>query len=208
LDDHNPSRQIATTDDPERLLSFWFGAPDHPEYHVGRQVWFRPRLDFDRACESFLDHHEAALAGRLDHWANAPRSCLALIVALDQLPRNLFRNDPRSYAADDKALAVARHAVARGFDRTLRGAERSFVYLPYEHSEDLAVQRACVVLMGRLGYHPGGARALNSAVRHLRIVERFGRFPHRNEILGRPSTPEEVEFLTQPGSTFLRTPEA
>ena len=192
---------------PEAVLTFWFGRPDHPEYHAGRKVWFRPRHAFDKACETFLGCHEAALAGELDHWMDAPRTCLALIVALDQLPRNLFRSHPRSYAADDKALAVARHAVAQGFDRQMRALERGFVYLPFEHSEDVAMQRRGVVLIGRLGYHPNGAQQLDFAIRHLRIVERFGRFPHRNTILGRASTPEEVEFLTQPGSTFLRTPE-
>ncbi len=194
-------------DDPEELLAFWFGAPGDPEYDTGRAVWFEPRHAFDAALrDRFLDHHEAAAAGRLDHWMAAPRSCLALIVALDQLPRNLFRNDPRSYATDEQALAVARHAVARGFDRDMRALERTFVYLPFEHCEDVATQRQCVVLMGQLGYHSRGVRALDSAVRHLAIVARFGRFPHRNVILGRASTPEEIEFLTRPHSTFLRTP--
>ncbi len=195
-------------EDPEGLLAFWFGTPDEAEFHRGRAVWFAPRHDFDAALrERFLDHHHAAAAGRLDHWRAAPSSCLALIVALDQLPRNLFRDHPRAYATDAQALEVARHAVARGFDRDLRAVERSFVYLPYEHSEDLATQRECIVLMGRLGYHPEGGKWLDYAVRHLRIVERFGRFPHRNAILGRASTAEERAFLGQPGSTFLRTPE-
>ncbi len=195
-----------SAEDAERLLAFWFGTRDDSEWDAGRAVWFQPRHAFDRACANYLGLYEAAREGALEGWKAAPRTCLALIVALDQLPRNLFRNDPRSYATDAKALEVARHAIARGLDRYLRAVERTFVYLPYEHSEDIAVQRSCVVLMGQLGYHPRGVRAFASAIQHLRIVERFGRFPHRNAILGRPSTPEEVEFLTRPGSSFLRTP--
>jgi uncharacterized protein (DUF924 family) len=150
--------------------------------------------------------YEAARAGRLARWMEDPRSCLALIVLLDQLPRNMFRGSPRTYESDDKALAVARHAVAARHDHALRPVERSFVYLPFEHAEDLAAQHEGVALFSGLDLHPRGQEWLKIARRHMEIVARFGRFPHRNDILGRPSTPEEIEFLTQPNSSFLRQP--
>lgn len=193
--------------DPQDILEFWFGMPEDPGWDSGREVWFRPRLAFDAACRDlFLADYEAARAGKLGFWMAAPRTTLALIVILDQLPRNMFRGSPRTYESDAQALAVARHAVASGFDRELRPVERTFVYLPFEHSEDVADQRRAVALMKELAFHPKGAEWLGFAERHLHIVERFGRFPHRNEILGRPSTPEEGAFLKEPNSSFLRLP--
>jgi uncharacterized protein (DUF924 family) len=193
--------------DPEELLEFWFGRPGDPEWDAGREVWFRPQLAFDKACrDKYLPEYEAARAGARDGWMTAPRSCLALILLLDQLPRNMFRGSSRSYGSDEKALAVARHAVAAGLDEALRPIERSFVSLPFEHSENVADQREGVELFKRLSFHPRGAEWLGYAEQHLRIVARFGRFPHRNDILGRASTAEEREFLTQPNSSFLRQP--
>jgi uncharacterized protein (DUF924 family) len=190
--------------EPEELLTFWFGHPDDASWDTGREVWFRPKLAFDDDCRArFLPTYEAARAGALDGWMAAPRPCLALIVTLDQLPRNMFRGSPRTYESDAQALTVARHAVASGFDRTLRAVERTFVYLPFEHSETLADQREGVALMRGLASHPKGAEWLGFAERHMQIVERFGRFPHRNDILGRTSTPEERAFLTEPNSSFL-----
>jgi uncharacterized protein (DUF924 family) len=189
------------------ILEFWFGPEGGPDWDMGRAVWFRPTLAFDMQCrDRFLADYEAARAGRFDRWADDPRSCLALIVLLDQLPRNMFRGSPRTYESDDKALAVARHAVAARHDHVLRPVERSFVYLPFEHAEDLAAQHEGVALFSGLDLHPRGQEWLKIARRHMEIVARFGRFPHRNDILGRPSTPEEIEFLTQPNSSFLRQP--
>jgi uncharacterized protein (DUF924 family) len=193
--------------DPEELLEFWFGRPGDPEWESGRELWFRPRLAFDVACrDRFLPEYEAARTGARDGWKTASRPCLALILLLDQMPRNMFRGLPRSYESDAQALAVARHAVAAGLDEVLRPIERSFVYLPFEHSEDVADQREAVAFFERLTSHPKGAEWLGYAEQHLRIVERFGRFPHRNDILGRASTREEREFLTQPNSSFLHQP--
>ena len=193
--------------DPEELLAFWFGRPGDPEWESGRELWFRPQLAFDAACrDTYLHEYEAARKGGRDGWMEAPRPCLALIVLLDQFPRNMFRGSPRTYEADTQALAVARHAVAARMDEALRPIERSFVYLPFEHSETLADQQEGVALMKRLAFHPRGAEWLGYAEQHRLIVERFGRFPHRNDILGRASTPEEREFLTQPNSSFLRQP--
>lgn len=192
---------------PEDILEFWFGRPDEPSWELGHDIWFRPSRRFDEEIRTrFLSDYEAARLGRHDDWTNAAGPCLALIVVLDQFPRNLFRESPRTYESDTKALSAARHAVARGFDRELRPVERSFVYLPFEHSENLAAQREGIELYRGLASHVKGAEWLGYAVGHMEIVERFGRFPHRNAILDRASTLEEIEFLKTPNSTFLRAP--
>jgi uncharacterized protein (DUF924 family) len=185
------------------VLEFWFGPPGAPEFGRDRSCWFVKSAEFDGLIrERFLATHEAAAAGQLDGWAERPLSGLALVVALDQFPRNLFRGAPRAFAADPKALAVARSLVARRFDDSLMAVQRSFVYLPFEHAEDLGAQRESLRLFERLAAGPSGARTLTYAMRHYAIVERFGRFPHRNAILGRASTTEELAFLAQPGSSF------
>lgn len=145
---------------------------------------------------------ESALAGKLSAWERTPLAALALIVLLDQFPRNIFRGDPRSFAGDPLALRVARMAVRRGFDTLLRPVERTFVYLPFEHAEDLAAQRQSLRLFAALARDSNGASTVDYALRHYDIIARFGRFPHRNAMLGRESTPEEAEFLDQPGSSF------
>jgi uncharacterized protein (DUF924 family) len=121
---------------------------------------------------------------------------------LDQFPRNMFRGTPRAFAADARALALARDAVQRGFDEVLLPAQCWFVYLPFEHAEDLGAQRESLRLFERLATDAAGAGTLTYAMRHYAVIERFGRFPHRNAILGRASTPEELAFLAQPGSSF------
>ena len=125
--------------------------------------------------------------------------CLALCILLDQVPRNLFRGTPRAFILDPAAREVTRHALQQGFDSGLKETERMFLYLPLEHSEDLSDQQDCVRLMGAL---PNGAEYLSYAERHRDVIARFGRFPHRNGILGRDSTEEELEFLKQSGSSF------
>lgn len=187
----------------EEVLAFWFGREGDPGYGERRDVWFAKDEDFDREVrERFADDYERAAEGDLDHWEDAPRSSLALILLLDQVPRNLFRGDPRSFATDDKALSAARRALERGFDGELEKVMRWFVYLPFEHSENLEDQHRSVGLFRSLGDDPDSAYVTDYALRHGEVVERFGRFPHRNEVLGRPSTPEEVEFLKEPGSAF------
>lgn len=184
----------------EDVLAFWFGSPGDAHYGEFRDIWFRGRNPaFDAEIrERFLTLHEEAAAGRLDAWRNAPRPCLALVIALDQFPRNMFRDTPRMYATDAAALAVARHAVDRAFDRGMPEVMRLFYYLPFQHAEVLAEQEASLRLFLPLG-RESGTRA---ALRHHEIVERFGRFPHRNAILGRESTPEELAFLEEPDSSF------
>ncbi len=188
---------------PGEVLDFWFGAPGSPEHGRVRDAWFRKDADFDASIrERFGDAIETALAGGLQDWAQAPGSALALVLVLDQFTRNVFRGSPRSFAGDTRALALARAIVARGWDAGLAPVRRWFVYLPFEHSEALADQRESLRLFATLRDDPQAGSAWEWAVRHHDVVARFGRFPHRNEILGRPSTPEETEFLRQPGSRF------
>jgi len=176
------------------VLAFWFGGA--AEYGVAQKRWFQKDPAFDAEVRRrFLPLH-AELAGN-GEWLDAPRECLARIIVLDQFPRNMFRGSARAFATDALALAAARHAIASGYDRDWLRVEKIFGYLPFEHSEALADQELACELM-----RPLGEEQYDYAVRHKAIIERFGRFPHRNAILGRESTPEEVEFLKQPGSGF------
>ena len=188
---------------PDEILDFWFGRESEEGYGEFREAWFTKDREFDREIrDRFEAAYEAAATGKLDHWKDEARSCLALIILLDQFPRNMFRGDPKTYAADDKAREAARYAVERAYDRELPPYGRLFVYLPFEHSEDLEDQRFSVELFRRLAAEMGSEDLLSYAVRHQEIIERFGRFPHRNEILGRATTPEEAEFLREPNSSF------
>ena len=187
----------------EEILEFWFGAPQAPDYGKERSFWFTKNQEFDRqVCDRFLATYTQAATGELDSWQNSPQSCLALLLLLDQFPRNMFRGTPQSFATDAKALAVAKNAVAKGFDQNLLPVQRWFIYLPFEHSENLADQQKCVELFATLTGDPDSAMTIDYALRHKAVIERFGRFPHRNKILGRETTPQEAEFLKQPGSSF------
>ena len=189
--------------EPAEILDFWFGREGEEGYGEFREAWFTKDPEFDREVrDRFEGAYEEAAAGGLDHWKDEARSCLALIILLDQFPRNMFRGDPKTYAADEKAREAARHAVEHAYDRELPPHGRLFVYLPFEHSEDLEDQRLSVELFRGLAAEMGSEDLLGYAERHLEIVERFGRFPHRNEILGRATTPEEAEFLRGPNSSF------
>jgi uncharacterized protein (DUF924 family) len=189
--------------DFREVLDFWFGAIGSPEYGRPRESWFKKSDAFDETIRArFLDLHRQAAGGQLQAWQAAPESLLALIVVLDQFPRNLFRGSSRAFATDAQALAAAQLAVVRRFDRMLAPVQRWFVYLPFEHAEDLALQRQCLELFEGLRSDPDSAATIDYARRHFEIIARFGRFPHRNAALGRSSTPEEVEFLRQPGSGF------
>jgi uncharacterized protein (DUF924 family) len=193
------------------LLEHWFGSSDD-DAAVARQqaeLWWGRSADTDeRLATDFGRLASAAAGGVLDHWTGSPRGRLALILLLDQLPRAIHRGTPMAFAQDAKALRVAEQGLSSGADRLLRPIERVFVYLPFEHSEELAHQERSVELFGELaGSVPEAWREtfegfLDFAVRHRDIIARFGRFPHRNEVLGRSSTPEELEFLEEPGSRF------
>ena len=194
------------TDDPRaaEVLDFWFGRPDEAHHLQPRELWFRKDENFDALCaQRFGPLIDAALRGELQAWTAPPLSALALVVVLDQFTRNTRRGTAGMFAGDARALAAARTLVASGADRTLPGVMRQFIYLPFEHSEDLADQRESMRLFSQLGQdEPALAGLVEWARKHEVIVERFGRFPHRNAALGRTSTPEETEFLKQPGSGF------
>ncbi len=185
------------------VLEFWFGAPDSPVLGRRRREWFEKNPAFDAEISArFLGTYEAAAAGRLAMWERTPLASLALIVVLDQFSRNMFRGAARAFAADKIALDAARRAVDNGFDGLLRPIERLFLYLPFEHSEELSAQRRSLRMFAALA---GGSEAADNddyARRHYDIVARFGRFPHRNAVLGRESTAQELEFLKQAGSSF------
>jgi uncharacterized protein (DUF924 family) len=189
--------------DFQSILNFWFGKPDEPNYGRSRKEWFVKDRVFDEEVRSrFLETYQKAASGELDSWQEYPLSCLALIIALDQFPRNMFRNTPQAFASDDRALQVAKYAVDRNFDKELLPVQRWFIYCPFEHSENLQDQQKSVELFTTLKDNPDSESAIDYAYRHLKVIERFGRFPHRNKILARQNTPEEEEFLKQPGSSF------
>jgi uncharacterized protein (DUF924 family) len=181
------------------VLAFWFGTA--ADYGKPRKLWFEKDAAFDtEVTRLFLGLYEALVGGR--EWLEAPRSCLARIIVLDQFPRQMFRGNARAFAADPLALESARLAVERGYDRDFLPVERLFAYLPFEHSEALADQLRGCELTKPLAAFQETADVYRYAVAHCDIVARFGRFPHRNAALGRVSTPDEAEFLSQPGSSF------
>lgn len=187
----------------EEILELWFGREGEEGYGEFREVWMSKDPTFDQEIrDRFLPVYEKAAASELDGWAEEPRSCLALVLVLDQFGRHIFRGNARMYAADEKGLSVARQAIRRGFDREFVGYVRTFFYLPFMHSERVEDQRRCVELLRRHGEEGGGPGVSPGALRHLEVIERFGRFPHRNEVLGRETTPEEAEFLKEPNSSF------
>lgn len=187
---------------PSDVLDYWFS-------DRARRLWFDKNDAFDEEIrQRFGTLTEEAIAGTHGEWASSPDGALALVIALDQFPRNIFRGSPRAFAGDSRARAYADQAVRHGFDRQLPLERRSFLYMPFQHSESLEDQQRSVDLFTRwVSDHPDAARAsaendLTYAHRHFEIVARFARFPHRNAILGRESTPEEVAFLAGPNSSF------
>ena len=189
----------ATPDKPDEVLRFWFGEPPGG----ARKVWFEKNPAFDADMRArFMRLHARAVRGELEGWNEQPLGALALIVLTDQFSRNMFRGTPHAFASDVLALATSRQLLAAGGDLQMLPVERQFTYLPFEHSEVLADQERALTLFAPLGAHVETADAPEYARRHWEIVKRFGRFPHRNAILGRASAPEEIEFLKQPGSGF------
>jgi len=191
----------------QQVLDFWFGPANEPGHLQQRPQWFRKDEAFDAGIvQGFGDLIERALAGGIDGWGAAPLAALpalARVIVLDQFTRNAYRGSARAFAGDAMALQTARALVASGLDRELAGVQRQFVYLPFEHAEDRAHQRTSLQLFEQLGRdEPALASLAEWAQRHHDIVERFGRFPHRNAALGRASSSDEIEFLKQPGSGF------
>jgi steroid delta-isomerase-like uncharacterized protein len=196
---------------PDELLAFWFGADlDAPEAVAERvRFWFDGAPEVDREIQArFAALPDRAASGALDAWRAAPRSALALVIALDQLPRNLFRSSARAFAYDGLALEAAEAALAAGFDRTLHPLEAGFLYLPFEHAESLPHQERCVALFEALEarapatHRPTLASWADFARRHRDLVVRFGRFPHRNPLLGRLPTAAERAHLASGGDSF------
>lgn len=180
------------------LLDFWFGPPGHPERYHHKQIWFRSTPDYDAAVrDHFAADHDLAVDGGCCGWEETPEAALAQVMLLDQVPRNIFRSTPRAFASDPLALAATQRAMARGFDRAVHPAWRLFFYLPFEHSEVLADQQRGLDLLLALPPIPGRRMDGHMSRLHLEIIERFGRFPHRNVILGRTSTEEELAFLVE-----------
>ena len=176
------------------IIDFWF-------VETQPQQWFQVNEEFDEEIrQRFMEGYEAAANGAYDEWQKDADGALALCILLDQMPRNMFRATPKAFATDKQALVVAKFALSKGLDQILSAQKRRFLYLPFEHSENLNDQRRCVELFEKIKEDdPVG---YDYALRHLVVIEKFGRFPHRNEILGRPNTPEEEEYLAQPGSGF------
>lgn len=186
------------------ILDFWFG-PDLAAWRVER--WFRPDPGFDGACRDRFEHLLApAREGAFDAWATTPDGALALLLLLDQFPRNLHRGTAAAFAADPKARAVARQVVLRDrLDLALPHSARCFLYLPFEHAETMAEQDLSVAFFEGLRDDPVHAAPDGSiayAWAHRAVIRRFGRFPHRNAALGRATTPAEAEYLAQPGAGF------
>jgi uncharacterized protein (DUF924 family) len=178
-----------------QILEFWFGTTDMTVEIEKRAVWFRSTPEFDRhLIENYTEVHDRAASGALDRLMHTAEDCLSLIIALDQFPRNIFRGAARAFATDPMARRVARHALDRGYERTFARWPRTFAYLPFEHSEDLADQETALALYATLGDEDG----MKAAIGHHDAIKRFGRFPHRNAVLGRENTPEEEEYLREP----------
>jgi uncharacterized protein (DUF924 family) len=187
---------------PERartLIDFWFGPPGDPEREQHRPIWFHATEEFDASMHrEFLADYKVGAAGRLVAWEESPEGALALVLLLDQVPRNIFRDTPRAYDTDSAARAVADRALARGFDQKVPPAWRIFFYMPFHHSEDIADQRRAVELAAGLPRNRDRRGSLRRYGQpYVEVIARFGRFPHRNRILGRESTPEELTFLAE-----------
>lgn len=189
LDDLDTTLGDLTAND---VLNFWF-------YELSASDWFIQSAAVDSAIrERFLNLHGAAAQGELYTWRESAEGRLAEIIVLDQFSRNLYRNDPGAFACDAMALVLAQEAVAAKLDNQLTVQQRAFLYMPYMHSESLLIHEQAVQLFSQKGL----TESLDFEIQHKSIIERFGRYPHRNKVLGRKSTRLEREFLTQPGSSF------
>ena len=175
-----------------QVLNFWFGEPGSPDYDSVKPFWFSGGPSLDREItEKFKEAYKLALSGSLDSLAETPEGSLALIILLDQFPRNMFRGQPQAFSSDSQALKFAKNAISKGFDKKMNSVQKMFLYMPFQHSEDLKDQVASVELAKGLD-SPG---TLNYAQKHYDIIKEFGRFPHRNQTLGRENTPKENTYL-------------
>lgn len=178
----------------DEILKFWFEESTP-------QQWFQKNEDFDKAITSRFQHdYDSAVQGQYDDWRDTAKGCLALIILLDQFPRNMFRDTPKAFASDTKALDIAKHAIAQKFDEGLSVDEKTFMYLPFEHSENIDDQKTSLNLFKPT--ESDNPIYYDYAKKHYDVIKEFGRFPHRNKILGRVNTPKEEEYLAKPDSGF------
>lgn len=178
-----------TADD---VLNFWFK-------EIDQSAWWKKDKDFDALIlDRFEFVHEKAVQGELFEWRLTPKGSLAEIIILDQFSRNMFRDTPRAFAYDGMALVLSQEAITAEFDRELSAVENSFLFMPFMHSESALIHDLAVALYTRIGIQSN----LDYELKHKAVIDRFGRYPHRNEILGRTSTDEELSFLNEPGSSF------
>ncbi len=181
-------------DSRQEILHFWFEETEP-------SLWFQQNEQFDSLVrDRFQMTWNMAREGLCDSWNRDADGCLALCIILDQFPRNMFRGRPEAFSTDKKALLIAKYAVSKGFDQVLPPVRRRFIYLTYEHSELLSDQKKAVELFSKM--KKDDPMGYEYAQRHFRVIEKFGRFPHRNAVLGRENTPEEQEYLAQPGAGF------
>ncbi|MBC3766058.1 DUF924 family protein [Neptunicella marina] len=176
----------------QEIISFWFD-------EISPKNWWQKDLQFDTALtQRFAQVHQQACAAELADWRRTALGALAEVIVLDQFSRNMYRDTPQAFAQDGMALVLAQEAIAKGQDQQLNQTQRSFLYMPFMHSESVAIHRLAVELFEDLGNEDN----LNFELKHKAIIDRFGRYPHRNDILGRQSNKDELEFLQQPGSSF------
>lgn len=174
------------------VLEFWFGKPGDPGYGEARESWFKSTPEIDaETVERFGALYEEAAAGKLDDAMDTPGGCLALVLVMDQLPRNMFRGSAKAFATDAKALAVSKHAITNGLDADMSENEKVFLYMPFQHSEERGDHVQSIELFATLE----GEETLKFAHAHKAVIDQYGRYPHRNQILGRDSTPEELDYL-------------
>ena len=179
----------------ENVLNFWFGTTDLHAQIKPKKIWFKSSSEFDQDIrKKFLKDYKNAVAERLNIMKKNQKGCLALIIILDQFSRNLFRHSPKAFAADAKARDIAYYAISKQYDRGISNAAKLFFYLPLEHSENLADQKLSLKLLNNIN----DKKTSRAAIQHYEIIHRFGRFPHRNAILSRENTPEEIRYLKNP----------
>lgn len=182
------------------ILNFWFGDPESDSYGHFQDFWFQSSPEFDQQIKTqFESIYLAAVAGKLNALSETPEGSLALVILLDQFPRNMYRGTPQAFASDPMALSVSRDALDKKYDQNLLPTQRVFLYLPFEHSEKIEDQDRSVALFEALG----DEYTLKYAIEHRDVIVQFGRFPHRNAILGRKSTPDEIKFLEE--TNFMKS---
>lgn len=174
------------------VISFWFD-------ELKPEDWFKKNPELDQTIkDKFLSVHQEAVLGELEHWRASPLGRLAEVIVLDQFSRNIYRDQPESFQSDTLALVLAQEAIRQKADQNIERKKQTFFYMPFMHSESMVIHRQALMLFDQ----PGFEYNLEFEKKHMAIIERFGRYPHRNEILGRKSTAEEIEFLKQPDSSF------